>query len=81
MKPWWKSKTLWLNTAVAVGTVVEANFQIIQAHIRAEFYLVLAGLLAGANFVLRFLTNQAVCLGKQPPSQAQQQPSQGEQLK
>jgi hypothetical protein len=59
-KRWWKSKTLWLNTAVAVGTVVEANFGLLQAKLGAQSYLAAAGLVAGANFLLRFLTTQPI---------------------
>lgn len=64
-KSWWKSKTLWLNTLVAIGTVVEANFGLLQAKVGPQSYLVAAGLIAGANFVLRTITTQP--LGKGDP--------------
>ena len=57
-KAWWKSKTLWLNTAVAIGTVLEANFGTLQASLGPKAYLAAAALIAGANFALRFLSTQ-----------------------
>lgn len=60
MKRWWMSRTLWLNTALAVGTVVEANLGLLRDALGARSYLAALALAAGANFVLRFLTTQPI---------------------
>lgn len=59
-KQWWKSKTLWLNTFVAVGVVFEANFGLLQATLGPKSYLGAMSLVAGVNFVLRFLTTEPI---------------------
>ena len=60
MKRWWMSRTLWLNTALAVGTVVEANLGLLRDALGPKSYLGLLALAAGANFVLRFLTTRPI---------------------
>jgi heme A synthase len=59
-KPWWKSKTLWLNTLLAAGVVVEANIGLLQAKLGAQAYLAVAGFAAAANCFLRFITTQPI---------------------
>ena len=56
MKPWWKSKTFWLNLAVlgVASAVEQPNPEIV------------AQVLAVANIVLRFITNQPI--GNSTPS-------------
>lgn len=66
VKAWWKSKTLWFNTAVAIGTVVEANVGVLQSSVGPKAYVALAGLVAGVNFVLRFATTQGIGKDNQP---------------
>jgi len=59
-KKWWKSKTLWLNAAVAAGAIVEANFALLQGTFGPKYFVPVVGLVAGANFVLRYLTTQPI---------------------
>lgn len=62
-KPWYQSKTLWVNAAFAATTVLEANLQVIQSLMGAQAYL---GMLAGAAFingVLRLVTTQGISAG------------------
>lgn len=60
MKKIWKSKTLWFNVLLAVGVAVEASLGVIQGQLSPNAYLVIVGLVAGVNVVLRFLTTQGV---------------------
>lgn len=59
-KPWWKSKTLWLNALLAAGTVAEANLGILQSVFGPKVYLGIITLAAGLNAILRTITNQPV---------------------
>ena len=56
MKKWYKSRTLWLNAAFAALTAVEAGLHLLQSQVGASAYLVIAGLVAGGNMMLRILT-------------------------
>lgn len=57
-KKWWKSKTLWFNVLVAIGTAVEASLSVIQGSFDPRIYLGLVGLVAGVNVILRFISTQ-----------------------
>jgi hypothetical protein len=57
-KKWWKSKTLWFNVLVAIGTAVEASLSVIQGHFDPRIYLGIVGLVAGVNVILRFISTQ-----------------------
>lgn len=59
-KAWWKSKTLWLNAALAMGSVAEANMGILRDHLGPHSYLGLITLAAGLNAALRFITSEPV---------------------
>lgn len=59
-KKWWKSSTLWVNALLAMGTVLEANFGLVQAALGPKTYLVGMSLIAGVNFILRFKTSQPI---------------------
>lgn len=61
-KPWWKSKTLWLN-AIAAGLVaLEANTGLLRPLLPVSLYMVLAAGLPVANALLRVITTQALSL-------------------
>lgn len=62
MKKWWKSKTLWLNAALAAGTVAEANLGLLREQFGAQSYLALISAAAAANAVLRFITSERISL-------------------
>jgi len=57
-KKWWKSKTLWFNVLVAIGTAVEASLSVIQGNFDPRIYLGIVGLVAGVNVILRFISTQ-----------------------
>ena len=59
-KKWYKSRTLWLNSAFAALTAVEAGLHLLQSTVGPSAYLVIAGLVAGGNMILRTLTTQGV---------------------
>ncbi len=59
-KKWWKSKTLWLNVALAGASVAEANLGILRDTLGPKSYLGLITLAAGLNAALRFVTSQPV---------------------
>jgi len=60
MKKWYKSKTLWFNVAVAIGTAVEASLTLVQGYFDPRMFLALIGITAGVNVVLRFMTTTSV---------------------
>ena len=60
MKKWYKSKTLWFNILVAMGTAIEASLTLIQGYFDPRVFLALIGLTAGVNVMLRFITTTAV---------------------
>jgi len=57
-KKWWKSKTLWFNVLVAVGTAIEASLSVVQGEFDPKVYLGIVGLVAGVNVVLRVISTQ-----------------------
>lgn len=59
-KKWWRSKVLWVNLAIAMGTVAEANFGMLQAVLGPKVYLPCVSLVAGVNFFLRYWTTQGI---------------------
>ena len=66
-KNWWESKTIWLNMAVAIGAVIEANFALLQTSFGPKLYVPIIGLVAGTNFLLRFFTTQPIVEPKVAP--------------
>lgn len=55
-KPWWASRTLWFNAAIAALAAAEANFGLLQPLLPANTYAVLTAVLAIGNAVLRVVT-------------------------
>jgi NAD(P)H-hydrate repair Nnr-like enzyme with NAD(P)H-hydrate dehydratase domain len=60
MKPWWKSKTLWVNAMVAALAAFEAGTGLLQPLLPANVYAVIAFLLPAINAVLRIVTTQGL---------------------
>lgn len=56
MKPWYKSKTIWFNILVAVGTAIEASLSLVQGYFDPRVFLAIIGATAGVNAVLRIVT-------------------------
>ncbi len=65
-KPWYQSKTLWLNALAAALVVVEANFSLLQAELGNQAYIASMGALAAANLVLRSITREGLNFRSQP---------------
>lgn len=59
-KPWWKSKLVWFNAIVAIGTAAEASLHIIADKFSSEVYFGLILIISGINVVLRFATNTSI---------------------
>jgi hypothetical protein len=62
-KPWWHSKTIWLNTAVAVVAAVEASTDILKQFMPAEAIGPVLAAVGVLNIALRIATGQPI--GKQ----------------
>lgn len=60
VKPWWKSRTVWLNVAVGMVAVVEANLSLVQSELKPALYLTAMSFVTGLNIFLRFATTQPV---------------------
>ena len=59
-KPWWKSRTIWFNVASAALVAVEASLSVLQDALGPYAYVVVVGVVAGGNVILRTLTVQGV---------------------
>ena len=59
-KPWWKSRTLWWNVAMAMLTALEANFGYLQKFLPVSFYTLMACWLPIMNAGLRIITSQGL---------------------
>jgi hypothetical protein len=62
IKPWWKSKTLWLNGLVLMLAAAESQLNVLQGALPGGLFTWLAFGLPVANAALRFITSTA--LGK-----------------
>ncbi len=65
-KPWWKSRTLWLNIVVLALAAAEAKLQILQPVLKVDVYTWLSFVLPLLNVALRSVTAQPLTLGQQP---------------
>lgn len=59
-KPWWKSKTLWVNSIVAGLVALEDNTNLLQPFLPVHFYTAVAVGLPVVNAVLRIVTTQGL---------------------
>jgi hypothetical protein len=60
MKPWYQSKTLWVNVVVAALAALEAGTGLLQPYLPANFYVLVAVGLPVVNAVLRIVTTQGL---------------------
>jgi hypothetical protein len=60
MKPWYQSKTLWVNIVVAALAALEAGTGLLQPYLPANFYVLVAVGLPVVNAVLRIVTTQGL---------------------
>lgn len=61
-KPWWQSKTLWLNAVAAALVALESGTGMLQPLLPVNFYTLLAVGLPVLNAALRVMTTQGVSL-------------------
>lgn len=60
MKPWWKSKTLWVNAVVLMLAAAESQLNVLQGVLPGGLFPWLAFTLPVANAALRFITSTAI---------------------
>lgn len=60
IKKWWKSKVLWFNVLVTVGTAAENSLHIIADRFTPEGYFSLIVIIAAVNVILRMATNTGI---------------------
>ena len=60
MKPWWQSKTLWVNAVIAALAALEAGTGLLQPFLPVNFYAAVAVGLPVVNSVLRVITTQGL---------------------
>lgn len=60
MKPWWKSKTLWVNAAMLALAAAESQLQVLQGALPGGLFTWLAFALPVINAALRFITSTAI---------------------
>jgi hypothetical protein len=62
MKAWWKSKTIWLNTAAGGVAFLATSWDAISAHLPTWAGPTFGAVLAAANVGLRFVTSDPITL-------------------
>ena len=60
MKPWYFSKTLWINAIIAGLIALEAVSGTLQPHLPVNVYMVFSVALPIINAVLRVITTQQI---------------------
>lgn len=60
MKKWYKSKTLWFNVLVGVGTAIEVSLHLVEGFFDPRVFLAIIGAVAGINVVLRFVSTEGI---------------------
>jgi hypothetical protein len=60
MKPWWRSRTLWLNAIAVALLALEARFALLQPLLPVNVYALFATALPVVNAVLRLITTTAL---------------------
>ena len=60
MKPWYTSKTIWVNIAVAILASLEATTGLLKPYLPDHWYVVLAVALPVVNIFLRVITTQPI---------------------
>lgn len=59
-KPWWKSKTMWVNAAMLILAAAESQLHVLQGVLPGGLFPWLAFTLPVANVALRFITSTAI---------------------
>lgn len=61
-KPWWHSRTLWLNAVALALAAAESQLQLLQPLLPVNVFALVAFVLPVANAALRFVTTQGVAV-------------------
>lgn len=64
-KPWYQSKIIWFNVAVAALATLELSASMIQPYVAGNVYGYGLLLLTVGNAALRIITTQAITMGNQ----------------
>mgnify|MGYP001298842119 CR=1 FL=1 len=59
-KPWWQSKTLWVNAIVLAMAAAEEHIGLLQSVLPVNVYQLIAFALPVVNAALRFITSKGV---------------------
>lgn len=62
-KPWWRSRTLWVNALVLLAAAAETQLQLLQPLLPVNIFALVAFGLPLVNVLLRTVTQQALTLG------------------
>lgn len=73
VKPWYGSRTLWLNAIVLGLAAAEARLGLLKDVLPISLFQLLAFALPVVNLVLRTVTSTAIAAGPQPTTQANPQ--------
>jgi hypothetical protein len=60
MKPWWKSRMIWLNGAAGAVAFIAGAWDDVGKHIPVWLTYSAGMIVAGANVALRFVTTDAI---------------------
>lgn len=66
-KPWWRSRTLWLNALALALAAAEERLGLLQGVLPASTFQAVAFALPVLNMVLRLVTSTAVTAGAPQP--------------
>lgn len=69
-KPWWRSRTLWLNALVLMAAAAETRLQLLQPLLPLNVYSLVAFGLPLLNVLLRLVTQQPLSIGPAPAEAA-----------
>ena len=56
MKPWWKSRTIWVNVAAAALAALATVLEAVREAFGPVLYIIVATLLPAVNVILRVVT-------------------------
>lgn len=62
MKPWYKSKTVWVNAVIAALSSLELSTGILKPYLPTHWYIIVAVFLPMINVALRVITNQKITI-------------------
>jgi hypothetical protein len=73
-KPWWKSRTIWLNLLVLLLAAAETQLHMLQPLLPVNVYALVAFCLPLVNLAMRAVTQQAISVSGAKPDTAEPKP-------